>query len=431
MRNADFFRNKKVTILGLARSGLSCANLLSGLGVEVSVTDNQDNQLTRSTAQKLKSPDTKVELGAHTREFIKGRDFLVISPGVADSALPVVWAKEYAIPVVSEIEVAAILCPAPIIAITGTNGKTTVTTLIGRVLEAAGKDAFVCGNIGNPFSGEIKNIKESGFVVLEISSFQLEHINTFKPKISVMLNISRNHLDRYSDMQAYLEAKKRIYMNQDESDYLVLNFQDSLIRDLAGKAKAKTVYFYEDKDLNPNQSAVLAVGSVLGIDKKLIRDVFSGFKGVEHRLEEVAWINGVKFINDSKATTVDAAIWGFKNTLGPVILIAGGREKGNDYASIACLAKEKIKEAILIGEAKDRMRRAFEGLFPLKEAVTLEDAVGAAFSDAESGDCVLFSPMCKSFDMFKDYEERGRAFKKAVKRLAYSVERITDKKTKR
>lgn len=417
MRNTDFFRDKKITVLGLARSGFSCAALLSSLGAQVSVTDNQDNDLTRSATQRLKSQDVQVELGAHTRDFIKGRDFVIISPGIPDSALPVVWAKEYAIPLISEVEVASILCPAPIIAITGTNGKTTVTTLIGRILEAAGKKAFVCGNIGNSFSGEIKNIKESDFVVLEISSFQLEHIDNFRPKISVILNISRNHLDRYNSMQDYLEAKKRIYLNQDKGDYLVLNFEDPAVRDLAGQARAKAVYFYKDKDLNPNQSAVLAVGSILGIDKALITEVFRNFKGVEHRLEEVAQINSVKFINDSKATTVDATIWALENTLGQVILIAGGREKGNDYSLIANLAKDKIKKAILIGEAKDKIRHAFEGLFALQNAVTLEDAVNAAFVSAKPGDSVLFSPMCKSFDMFRDYEERGRMFKKVVKGL--------------
>jgi UDP-N-acetylmuramoylalanine--D-glutamate ligase len=215
-------------------------------------------------------------------------------------------------------------------------------------------------------------------------------------------------------MHEYLAAKKRIFMNQDASDYLVLNFDDPLIRPLSEEAKAKTIYFYKDKKLNPNQSAVLAVASILGIDREMALKVFRGFKGVEHRLEEVADISGIRFINDSKATTVDATIWALKNTPSPVILIAGGREKGNDYSLIRAIVKEKVKEVILIGEAKERIRDAFSGLFPIDSALSLEEAAVKAFKKAVPGDWVLFSPMCKSFDMFTDYEERGRVFKKAV-----------------
>lgn len=424
MRNAEYFRNKRITIAGIARSGVACAELLSDLGSDVGVTDNQDNPVNRLAASRLQKHSIKTELGRHTVEFMRKSDLVIISPGVPDSADPVVWANEFKIPVISEIEAASILCPAPIIAITGTNGKTTVTTLIGRILEACGKKAFVCGNIGNPFSGELKNIQPDDFVSLEVSSFQLEHINTFKPKISVILNISRNHLDRYNNMQEYLDAKKRIYMNQGADDYVVLNSGDPQIRVLADQLKAKAVFFSQDKDFNPNQAAVLAVGSILGIDKDIIIKVFTDFKGVEHRLEEVAEINGIKFINDSKATTVDATIWALKSTPEPVVLIAGGREKGNDYNSIVELAKHKVKRAILIGEAREKIGAAFGGLFPVEEAASLEDAVGMAFLAASAGDRVLLSPMCKSFDMFRDYEDRGRLFKEAVKRLADSVERI-------
>jgi len=417
MLNQDHFKNKKITIVGFARSGLACANLLSELGAQVSITDNQDNALTRRNCAQLKSKDIKIELGRHTREFIKDRDIVVISPGVADSASAIVWAKESGIPVISEIEAASILCPATIIAITGTNGKTTVTTLIGKVLEARGEKVFVCGNIGKPFSGEVKDIKRSDFVSLEISSFQLEHIEKFKPKISVILNLSRNHLDRYSNMQEYLEAKKRIFMNQDKEDYLVLNFEDPLIKELGKETKANVAYFHKDKDLNPNESAVMAVSSILGIDKDLVLRVFKDFRGVEHRLEQVAEINGIRFINDSKATTVDATIWALLNSSNPVILIAGGREKGNDYSLMLDLAKSRVKRAVLIGESKEKIRHAFSGLFPIDEADNLEDAVNKAFSQAKSGDSILLSPMCKSFDMFRDYEERGMVFKSAVRAL--------------
>lgn len=417
MRNADYFRNKKVTVVGLARSGLACANLLSDLGAEVNVTDNQDNDLTRLNALKLKSKNIKIELGRHTQEFIKDRDFIVVSPGVSNTSLPIVWAQTFDIPIISEIEVAGILCPATIIAVTGSNGKTTVTTLIGKILEEKGERAFVCGNIGNPFCGELDKMGHGDFVSLEVSSFQLERIQTFKPKVAVILNFSRNHLDRYRNLQEYLDAKKRIFMNQDKSDYLVLNNQDAVVRDLGKETNANLIYFSQTQELNPNFAAVLAVGSILGIDRDLALSVFSRFKGIEHRLEFVTEINNIKFINDSKATTVEATIWALRNIACPIILIAGGRDKGNDYSAILNQAKESVKEVILIGEAKEKIKYAFRSYLSVDEAQTLEEAVDIAFRKAKPGDCVLLSPMCSSFDMFSNYEERGEIFKKAVYNL--------------
>jgi UDP-N-acetylmuramoylalanine--D-glutamate ligase len=423
MRNTQYFKNKKITIVGIARSGLACANLLAGLGADISLTDSSDNETTRLNVLRLKFQDIKVELGRHSPELIKGRDIIVVSPGVPDTALPVIWANDFKIPVISEIEVAWILCPATVIAITGTNGKTTVTTLIGEVLKAKGKKAFVCGNIGRPFCAEVDKVTQDDFVSLEVSSFQLERILTFKPKISVVLNLSRNHLDRYSDMEAYLKAKKRILMNQDSSDYAVLNFEDDIIRGLAADAKAQVAYFSKDNFLNLNQAAVMAVGSILGIGKDLILNVFREFKGVEHRLEEVAQINNIKFINDSKATTVDATVWALQNLDSPIVLIAGGREKGNDYSTILDLARKKVKKIILLGEAREKMAAAFGPWLAVEEAVTLPEAVARACASAVPGDCILLSPMCKSFDMFADYEERGRVFKQAVRELAVELNR--------
>ena len=414
MRNTEYFKNKKIAIAGLARSGFACAGLLSGLGAKVNVTDNQDNDSTRANALKLQSKNIEIELGRHTREFIKDRDLIVVSPGVTNKALPIVWAREYNIPIISEIEVGWILCPATIIAVTGTNGKTTVTTLIGKILEAKGKKVFILGNIGNPFCGDLSKIQTDDFVSLEVSSFQLESIQRFKPNISVILNFSCNHLDRYSSMPEYLKAKKRIFMNQDKSDYLVLNYHDPAVRELAKETEANVIYFYEAENLNPNFAATLTVSSILGIDKELCLDVFSKFKGVEHRLEHVAELGNIEFVNDSKSTNVDSTIWALKNISRPIVLIAGGRDKGSDYSIISDLIKKKVKEIILIGEAKKKIEDAFGGFLPIGEAASLEEAVNVAFSNANSGDCVLLSPMCSSFDMFFNYEERGRVFKRAV-----------------
>ena len=414
MKNAAYFKGKKVVIAGFARSGLACANLLYSLCAAVSITDSKSDESIRRTAASLASKDINIELGKHTKEFVLGNDILVISPGVPNEALPVVWAKGAGIQVISEIELAWMLCPATVIAITGTNGKTTVTTLIGRILEASGKNAFVCGNIGNPFSGEVEKMREGDFVSLEVSSFQLENIATFKPKVAVILNLSRNHLDRYKDMREYLEAKKRIFVNQDNNDHLVLNSEAPEISALAGLARAKVSYFSRQDGLDPNQSVVMEVGSILGIDKEIILRVFREFKGVEHRMELVTEINNVKFINDSKATTVDAAIWALNNSSPGVVLIAGGREKGNDYSLISGLVRQKVKRVIVIGEAKERIKDAFAGITAVEEALTLESAVEKAHAAALPGENVLFSPMCKSFDMFDNYEHRGMVFKKAA-----------------
>lgn len=435
MRNTDFFKGKNILIVGLGRSGLACANLLFDLGADVNVTDSQDSEAARLNALKLKSNRIKVELGRHSEGFVNNKDLLVVSPGVPDCALPVQWAKEYKIPVIGEIEVAWILCPATVIAVTGSNGKTTVTTLIGKMLEAhlvrddadakahrtsnraQGKNVFVCGNIGLPFASEVQKMREGDFVSLEVSSFQLETIQRFKPTISVILNISQNHLDRYKNMQKYIAAKKLIFLNQDENDYLVLNYNDPVLRSIAQEPKAKIVYFSQEDGLNPNQSAVLAVGLILGIDKELILRVFEDFKGIEHRMEYVARINDIQFINDSKATTIESTMWALKNINSSIILIAGGKHKGLDYNVILKEACKKVKSVILIGESKELIKKALGRAFPIDSAQTLEEAVKKAYSKAVAGDTVLLSPMCSSFDMFLNYEERGRVFKEAVYQL--------------
>ena len=233
MLNTKYFKGKSITIVGLARSGVACANLLHSLGAFVRITDIKDNAQTRSQANLLLSKDIQFELGRHSESFIKQADLVVISPGVPRNAQPIIWAKDFAKPVYAEIEIASMLCPGQIIAVTGSNGKTTVTTLIGNILKAAGKRVFVCGNIGNPFSGEVELMCQGDFVVLEVSSFQLETIKDFKPKIALILNLTPNHLDRYNDMQEYLAAKKRIFMNQDENDFLILNDLDVSLKGIA------------------------------------------------------------------------------------------------------------------------------------------------------------------------------------------------------
>ena len=418
MRNTDRFLNKRVIIVGFARSGIACANLLYSLGAKVGITDNKDSAQVRENLLQLKSKEINVELGRHTQDFVKGNDLLILSPGVPAEALPVLWAKESGIPVISEIELGWILCPATIIAVTGANGKTTVATLIGKILEKSGRKVSVCGNIGKPFCAEVEKLKEGDFVSLEVSSFQLETIRDFRPKIALILNFTPNHLDRYKNMQEYLEAKKRIFMNQAKGDYLVLNGDDPVLRAMAKEAKSEIVFFSPEDELNPNQAAVLAVGRILEIAKDLILSEFRDFPGIEHRMEFVREINKVKFINDSKATTVDSAIWALKNIKEPVVLISGGKHKGVDYRQLIPFARDKVRQVILIGEAREVMRSAFFDALPLDEAQNLEEAVIKAYNKALPGDAVLLSPMCSSFDMFLNYEERGNVFKQIVHSLS-------------
>lgn len=422
MRNSEYFKNKKVTIVGLARSGVACANLLHRLGALVSVTDIKDNPQGQQACIKLCSSEIKVELGRHSQDLIEQADLVVISPGVPLDSLCVNWAKEFNKLLISEIEVASILCPATIVAVTGSNGKTTVTTLIGKVLAAASKKVFVCGNIGNPFCGEVEKMQEGDFVVLEVSSFQLETIKDFKPRLAVILNCTPNHLDRYNNLQEYLDAKKRIFMNQDQNDFLVLNGDDHTLVVAASGTKSKVVYFTKEDGLNPNQNAVMAVGRILGLGSNQMQKVFQEFKGIPHRMEEVAEINGVKFINDSKATTADSTIWAISNIAAPIILIAGGRDKGIDYRVILDAAKGKVLHAFLIGEAKDIIASDLEaGGFLIDNVDTLREAVKRAYDQARPGYYVLLSPMCSSYDMFTNYEERGRVFKKIVLDLVQEV----------
>ena len=414
------YKNKKVTVVGLARSGLASANLLDSLGAEVWVTDAASTPQIHENLKKLKSHRIKVQTGKHTREFIEGRDLVVISPGVSDKSEAVLWAGELNVPVISELELAASLCKGKIIAITGTNGKTTVTTLVGEILKFAGKKVFVLGNIGTPFSAEVMNIGKDDFVSLEVSSFQLEKIKTFRPYVAVVLNFTQDHLDRYKDINEYLQAKKRIFLNQTKDDWAVLNFDDPVVRALDKSTKAVVRYFNQGSstsNLNPNQLAVMTVGSIFGISKESCYEVFKNFKGIEHRMEFVTSINGIEFINDSKGTTVDSTVWALKNMSRPVVLIAGGLDKKSDYSVIKDLVKERVKKVVLIGQAKEKIRRSFEGLLPLEDAGSFDEAVSVAFKSAKDGDIVLLSPMCASFDMFKDYEERGRIFKDIVRKI--------------
>ncbi|MDP1853365.1 MAG: UDP-N-acetylmuramoyl-L-alanine--D-glutamate ligase [Candidatus Omnitrophota bacterium] len=415
-------KNKKVVVVGLARSGVASAILLKSAGAKVFVSDIKDDVDTRNNKEELEAQQIEVELGKHSPGLFCGADLVVVSPGVRFDALCLNWARAKNIPVIGEIELAASFCPAPIIAVTGTNGKSTTTALIGEILKLSGRKVHICGNIGKAFSQEAVKIAKDDIVSLEVSSFQLETIVDFKPKVSVILNFNRNHLDRHKDMDEYLMAKKRIFMNQDKDDFTVLNMDDAVLKNLACQTKAEVRFFESSLDiggfkLNANQAAALRVGEIFKIEKKDALGVIRGFKGLPHRMEFVDTVSGIDFINDSKATTVDSCAWALKNIYKPVILIAGGRDKGADFRSIRDLVRRKVKTLIAIGEAGNKIKDAYKGVTPVIGLDNFKAAVYAAKDLGCEGDCILLSPMCASFDMFRDYEERGRVFKEIVREL--------------
>ncbi|MBU1932942.1 MAG: UDP-N-acetylmuramoyl-L-alanine--D-glutamate ligase [Candidatus Omnitrophica bacterium] len=419
---------KKVVVVGLAKSGIAAARLAAGRGDTVFITEIKDDSATRAVRDSLIKENVvmkdNVELGSHSQRLIECSDIMVISPGVTMDSLPVKLARDNNIPVISELELAYSVCPVPVIAVTGTSGKTTVTTLIGQMLKKQGLDAVVCGNIGNPFSGEIGRIRKDSIVVLEVSSFQLEGIETFKPWISVILNISANHLDRHRDMEEYISLKSRIFVNQGAGDTVFLNGKDLTLRSLAPCVKSRVEFFDEYKNLrvkydirNENFLAAMSVASLAGVEEGKILEAIAGFKGIEHRLEHVANVKGIDFINDSKATTVSSVEWALKSLDGRIILIMGGKYKGGDFSILEKAINEKVSRVIAIGEARPRIKKDLRRLKNVFEEENLESAVKSAFSNAREGEKILLSPGCSSFDMFKNYEDRGRIFKELCLKL--------------
>lgn len=452
-------RNRQVVVVGLGKSGVAALELLKRQGAKARVTEVSAKDSVTSLAKKLKAEGIDVEFGRHTEGFLKGADLMVTSPGVAGAALPLKWAKDNKIKVIDEIELAYRFCKAPIIAITGTNGKSTTTSLVGHIFARAGRDTLVCGNIGRPFSGEIQNLKEDSIVVLEASSFQLSRIDAFKPRVAVFLNVTQNHLDRHSDFKEYFGAKMRIFENQAKDDWAVVNCEDRNILKNINKIRAKKILFSPNlgekisgnfasvaegelfikfggkrfgickiDDLKirgrhniENALAAISCAFIFDIPAKMIADAVKTFVGLEHRCEYVATINGVRFINDSKSTTVDAAIKALDACGGNIILIAGGRDKNSDFGIIGEHIKNKVRVLILIGEAADKIKNALAQATDIKKAPSLEDAAELAFRLAKRGESILLSPMCTSFDMFEDFQHRGKVFKEAVNRMSGSA----------
>lgn len=444
-------KGKKVLVVGLARTGIATAKFLKAKGSLVTATEVKPKEEMKEAVQALKGMDISTEWGGHQTETFLKQDIIVVSPGVDLNIEPIQKAIKQGVRVVSEIELAYHFIHAPIIAVTGTNGKTTTTLLVGEMLKEDGRKVGVGGNVGEPLILFADGKDRWEVLVVEISSFQLEAIKDFRPRISVLLNITEDHLDRYPRYDDYIEAKVRIFANQNSGDLAVLNRDDPIVMQFREKVKAKKVLFSLKEKLGEgafsngqtiflrlgekgeeyslaktplkgihnveNMMAALTAARIFGCSKKSIQTVLDRFKGLEHRLEFVREIKGVRFYNDSKGTNVGSVVKSLQSFSEPVTLIAGGKDKNGDLSPLEALIQKRVKHLILIGEAKERMNRELGGLTDTVMAKTMEKAVLLAHQKAKAGEVVLLSPACSSFDMFKDYKERGKVFKEAVKRL--------------
>lgn len=453
--NPTDVKGKRVTVIGGARSGLAVAKLLAGAGASVFLTEK--GKATQGLEAALTEVGVAYEFGGHTARALDA-DFFVISPGVPSTVNVVQQAVRSGMKVYSEIETASWFCHAPIVAITGSNGKTTTTSLVGHIFRQDGRNVVVAGNIGYPFADYVRDLGADDLVVLEVSSFQLDHIDTFRPRVSVLLNITPDHLDRYDyDFNQYAHSKFRIFENQHSDDVLVYNHDDELVRDYVRHAQTRrdlhALGFSQEVALDEgafvrdgalvirrnqheevlmhaeqlalrgrhnlyNSLAAAVAARVMEVRSDVVRESLTSFEGVPHRLEFVRDVDGVRYINDSKATNVNAVWYALESFNEPLVLIAGGRDKGNDYASIKGLVRNKVHTVIALGESADKVLRE---LGPIArnsvEAQSMEEAIRYARFYAEPGDVVLLSPACASFDMFENYEDRGNVFRRLVMSL--------------
>jgi UDP-N-acetylmuramoylalanine--D-glutamate ligase len=438
-------QNKRVSILGAGRTGIATAEKVKNIGGTPFVSDS--GNISRDVVNLLDERKIEFESGGHS-DAVLNCDMMILSPGVLPDSHIVLKAKSRGLTVWPEIELAYRLCNGGIIGVTGSNGKTTTTALIGEILKNFGITTFVCGNIGNPFIKIADEIPDDGYAVVELSSFQLEIIAEFRADAAIILNITPDHLDRHGDLDRYASAKLRIFENQDEDDFSIVNFDDDFLRSECKNLTSKTIWFSVETDdteihAEPegklyvnnkelidssdiklrgvhnlsNVCAAVAVARSINIANDIIIDTLKSFAGVEHRLEFVRLIGGVSFINDSKGTNVDSVFWALKAVSTPVILIAGGRDKAGDFSKLNDLIENKVKVVLLIGEAADKIEKVWKQLAECKRAADMKEAVDIAYRDALEGDTVLLSPGCASFDMYRNFEERGNDFRKAVMAL--------------
>jgi UDP-N-acetylmuramoylalanine--D-glutamate ligase len=454
--------NKRALVVGLGKSGVASALFLKAHGAKVTVSDTKSGDELRNEIPILLDHGITVETGGHGDRTFRGQDLIVVSPGVPVDAPKLVQARALGENVIGEIELAAQFLPGPIVAITGSNGKTTTTTLTGEIMTAAGFPALVGGNIGTPAISFAERAKPDTVIVLEVSSFQLETIQTFRPKIAVVLNVTPDHLDRHRTFEVYVDAKARLFENQQGSDFAVLNADDPTCVAMAARTRAQVFWFSRQKEVEHGASvrdgnilfrdgrgeqgksqreilqvseiplkgahnlenvlAAVCAGALMGCAPDKIRQAVRDFKAVEHRLEFVATIRGVDYYNDSKATNVDATIKALESFPANIHLILGGKDKGSDYTVLNDLLRKRVKAVYTIGAAAAKIESqvvSSKGGRPeVVHAETLENALRKANAVAQPGDVVVLAPACASFDQFKNYEHRGQVFKEIVRGLA-------------
>lgn len=450
------FEGKKVLVCGMARSGVSAAQCLYELGARVTISDSKAEEKLAEALQPLEGMDIRRCLGDQAQPAdLESYDLAVTSPGISMQA-PILRAVQAAgVPLIGELELGAQVSRAPLYAVTGTNGKTTTTTLIGEIFRNLGKTTYVVGNIGYPFTACALRCGEEDVAVAEVSSFQLETISTFHPHIAVMCNITEDHLNRHGTMEEYIRVKERIFENMGQGDYAVLNLDDPIVRGMAERIPCTPAFFSRRQEvetgaylegeevvfsLNGHKKRVLradeiripgehnlenalaatALAMLAGVPAPVVRHTLKTFPGVEHRIETVRIVEGVTYINDSKGTNVDASIRAVRAMKVPTVLLAGGYDKHTDFLPLAReILASKIHTVVVLGDTAEQIERALRavGFESILHAKTFEEAVLLARSCAREGENVLLSPACASFDMFQDYEERGRVFKEIVSRL--------------
>lgn len=448
---------KRVLVVGLGKSGVASALFMKAHGARVTVSDTKSGDELRNEIPVLLDHGITVETGGHGDRTFRGQDLIVVSPGVPVDAPPLVQARSLGESVIGEIELAAQFLPGPIIAITGSNGKTTTTTLTGEIMMAGGFPALVGGNIGTPAISLAERAKPETVIVLEISSFQLETVQTFRPKVAVVLNVTPDHLDRHRTFEIYTDAKARIFENQVPDDYAVLNADDPTCVEMGKRIRAQVFWFSRQREVKrgawvrdgnvvfrdaegqreilqvseiplkgahnlENVLAAVSAGVLMGCAPDKIREAVRNFKAVEHRLEFVATVRGVDYYNDSKATNVDATIKALESFPANIHLILGGKDKGSDYTVLKDLLRQRVKRVYTIGAAATKIESQIvsskTGGPEVVHAETLENAIGKASVAAQPGDIVLLAPACASFDQFKSYEHRGKMFKEIVRLLS-------------
>ena len=446
------YNGKKALVCGMARSGIAAAKLLNRLGARVTLQDMKKREEISADVLALEGEGIVLYTGANPDEIACAQDLIVLSPGIPCDLPFIAAAEEAGIEVISEVELAYRLTPCPITAITGTNGKTTTTTLTGEIMKTAYSGTAVVGNIGIPYSEEVERLTEKDWVVAEISSFQMEKAKEFHPHISAVLNITPDHLNRHKTMDVYIAMKERVFAKQTAADFCILNHGDEICRKMADKTAAKVFFFdssetlaegiYLDGDaievrwgtINEtlihvdelqilgvhnyeNVMAAAAMGICAGIALDTIRTVLKGFAGVAHRIEYVATVDGVDYYNDSKGTNVDASIRAVLAMKKPIVLIGGGYDKGSSFDEWTKLFPGRVKHLVLIGVTAPKVRASAEkfGFTAISDCETFEEAVDLCREKAEDGDCVLLSPACASWGMFDNYEQRGDMFKEQVR----------------